>query len=384
MERLQEDNLALRSAIGANADAPISDIVVKRDGSFVLVETERERQKWVLKLEGVQAAAASEQSNAATRIASLEGECDELRKQVEKHQSVILSLASEKASLTNEIVQMSKRAREPLPSGDRHSTLQNQMTVLSDRFLMQAQHVALEGMSAVATAGKLLAESLMECLSRRDASALLREAPPRAESHLRSASSSSRQEATLRVEALIASRSASVTTEASHELPPALGPGVSDNGRPSSRKLSLTDIASGGMEPPSMVILAAGQETLRELAAADDADALRSLPSTAGALPAVAVVAGMHLHEHAGAVIISEVEPDSPAYLAGLKDSDCILSVDGVVVNSVIEFREALSSGPRSAVSLTVVPGGGREIVRSGSLAADAAIHVEEVQLLLM
>jgi serine protease Do len=60
-------------------------------------------------------------------------------------------------------------------------------------------------------------------------------------------------------------------------------------------------------------------------------------------------------------VLVSGVEPDSPAEQAGLRRGDVVLEVNREPVGSVAEFRSALAASQRGA--LLLVSRGGSEII---------------------
>nr|ACI15944.1 hypothetical protein [Bodo saltans] len=88
---------------------------------------------------------------------------------------------------------------------------------------------------------------------------------------------------------------------------------------------------------------------------------------------------GIELIEVEGALVIDTVTHNSAAYHAGLKASDCVLCVDGAVVNTLDEFAEIVM-GKRSCV-LSVVAGGGKALLAGEALSDSLLRNLEEVPL---
>jgi predicted metalloprotease with PDZ domain len=86
---------------------------------------------------------------------------------------------------------------------------------------------------------------------------------------------------------------------------------------------------------------------------------------------------GIELVEVEGALVVDTVTHNSPAYHAGLKATDCVLCVDGAVVNTLDEFADNVT-GKRSCV-LSVVAGGGKALLAGEALSDALLRNLEDV-----
>src|SRR6201999_1669352 len=77
------------------------------------------------------------------------------------------------------------------------------------------------------------------------------------------------------------------------------------------------------------------------------------------------LAAGLKLQQDSG-VILSDVEPDSPAAKAGLKPEDIVLSLDEVPIDSLPKFTAFLYLHPRGRqMEIKVLRDGGKSISAS-------------------
>src|SRR4051794_4620497 len=64
---------------------------------------------------------------------------------------------------------------------------------------------------------------------------------------------------------------------------------------------------------------------------------------------------GVHAEATKGQLVVTDVEPDTPAERAGLQSGDVLLKVDGKEVHSAADLRTRLQSRPAgSSVALTI------------------------------
>ncbi|MDP1533341.1 MAG: S1C family serine protease [Rubrivivax sp.] len=85
---------------------------------------------------------------------------------------------------------------------------------------------------------------------------------------------------------------------------------------------------------------------------------------------------GINCVEHAGAVRVVRVNPDSPADVAGLEVGDRVVGIDGVAVGAVEQLWKTLWAGPKAEREVTL------EIERDGSKRTVTVFSVDRAKTL--